>query len=79
MHPAGVEPSIPASKGPKTYALDRVATGIGQIPTYLLFTVLFNTHSTSTPAPQWAHIEGLGFIELIDKCIDNYWKRKSVH
>ena len=27
--PAGFEPIIPASKGPQTHALDRVATGIG--------------------------------------------------
>ena len=26
--------------------------------------------------PGRAHIEGLGFIELIDKCIKNYWKLK---
>ena len=29
MSPAGFEPAIPASEKPETYALDRVATGIG--------------------------------------------------
>jgi len=29
MPPAGLEPIIPASEGPLTHALDRVATGIG--------------------------------------------------
>ena len=34
MLPAGFEPSIPASERPKTYALDRAATGI--VPFLLL-------------------------------------------
>jgi hypothetical protein len=29
MHPAGFEPTIPASERPQTNALDRVATRIG--------------------------------------------------
>jgi hypothetical protein len=29
MSSAGFEPAIPATKRPKTYALDRAATGIG--------------------------------------------------
>jgi hypothetical protein len=29
MPRAGFEPAIPATKGPQTYALDCVATGIG--------------------------------------------------
>jgi hypothetical protein len=28
MHPARLEPAIPASEGPQTHALDRAATGI---------------------------------------------------
>jgi hypothetical protein len=31
MHWAGFEPEIPATKQPQTYALDRAATGIGQL------------------------------------------------
>ena len=30
MPPAGFEPTIPVSGRPKTYALDRAATGIGR-------------------------------------------------
>ena len=29
MLPAGLEPTIPASEGPQTHALERAATGIG--------------------------------------------------
>jgi hypothetical protein len=29
MLPAGLEPTIPASEGPQTYALNHAATGIG--------------------------------------------------
>jgi hypothetical protein len=29
MPPAGLEPATPATKRPRTYALDRSATGIG--------------------------------------------------
>jgi hypothetical protein len=29
MHPAGFEPTISAGERPKTYALDRTATGTG--------------------------------------------------
>jgi hypothetical protein len=38
MPRAGFEPTIPATKQPQTYALDRAATGIG---TNLLFTYAF--------------------------------------
>jgi hypothetical protein len=31
MLPAGFEAAIPASERPRTYALDRAATGIGEI------------------------------------------------
>jgi len=31
MPPAGLEPTIPASERPQTYALDRAATGIGVV------------------------------------------------
>jgi hypothetical protein len=31
MPPVGFEPMIPASARPQTYALDRAATGIGDI------------------------------------------------
>jgi len=34
MHPAGFEPTIPASERPQTHALDRVASGIGSLSTY---------------------------------------------
>ena len=39
MPPAGLEPTIPASERPQTYALDRAATGIG-----------FRTHNPSKRA-----------------------------
>jgi hypothetical protein len=32
MPPVGSEPMIPASARPQTYAFDRAAAGIGQIP-----------------------------------------------
>jgi len=32
MSPAGQEPAIPASERQQTHALDRAATGIGEIP-----------------------------------------------
>jgi hypothetical protein len=35
MFPAGIEPTIPVSDRPLTYALDRAATGIGSIKIYL--------------------------------------------
>ena len=31
MPPAGFEPAIPASEWPQTHALDRAATGIGDV------------------------------------------------
>ena len=31
MLPAGFEPAIPARKRPQTHALDRAATGIGNV------------------------------------------------
>jgi hypothetical protein len=31
MHRAGFETAIPATKRPQTYALDRAATGIGNV------------------------------------------------
>jgi hypothetical protein len=34
MPRAGFEPAIPATKRPKTYALERAATGIGVIHVY---------------------------------------------
>jgi hypothetical protein len=34
MPSAGIEPAIPATKRPQTYALDHVSTGIGQIQNY---------------------------------------------
>jgi hypothetical protein len=34
MPRAGFEPAIPTTKLPQTYALDRAATGIGQIREY---------------------------------------------
>jgi hypothetical protein len=35
MPPAEFEPTIPASEGPKTHALDRAANGIGDTPSTL--------------------------------------------
>ena len=32
--PGGIEPTIPASERPQTHALDRAATGIGQVLCY---------------------------------------------
>ena len=40
MSPAGFEPAIPAGERPQTYALDRVATGIGSF-------------EPATPASDW--------------------------
>jgi hypothetical protein len=34
MPPAGIEPKIPASERPQTYALDHAATGIGDVVLY---------------------------------------------
>jgi hypothetical protein len=31
MPSAGFKPGTPATKGPQTYTLDRVATGIGEV------------------------------------------------
>jgi len=31
MSPAGFEPAIPASERPESHALDRAATGVGQV------------------------------------------------
>jgi hypothetical protein len=42
MPPVGFEPTIPASARPETYALDRVATGIGYSLTYQLEKALMN-------------------------------------
>jgi hypothetical protein len=37
MPPARLEPAIPATKRPQTYALDRAATGIGIILDYAYY------------------------------------------
>ena len=37
MPPVGFEPTISAGEGPKTYALDRAATGTGQFISKLRF------------------------------------------
>jgi len=34
MHPVGFEPTISAGERPKTYALDRAATGTGEYQIY---------------------------------------------
>lgn len=69
------QPVIGRRPTPQTGA----ATGIGQISTCLLFTILFHTHSTSYDVIRHqhqlrgrVHIERLASIELIDKCTDNY-------
>jgi hypothetical protein len=36
MPRAGLKPAIPATQRPQTYASDRVATGMGAQPTYVL-------------------------------------------
>jgi hypothetical protein len=42
MFPAGFGPAIPASERPQTHALDRAATGIGDIIyTYIILLLLF--------------------------------------
>jgi hypothetical protein len=35
MHPVGFEPTISAGERPQTYALDRAATGTGNIRIYM--------------------------------------------
>jgi hypothetical protein len=43
MPSAGLEPVIPATKRPQTYALDRAVTGIGSLIVLLVFIYrLFN-------------------------------------
>jgi hypothetical protein len=54
MPPVGFEPTIPASARPQTYALDRAATGIGQLiyinefPSFVFSdkNILFFSHPT---------------------------------
>jgi hypothetical protein len=52
MFLVGVEPAIPASERPQTYALDRTATGIRQIHTYFFS---HNFHSVSLDAILYQH------------------------
>ena len=42
MPPAGFEPTIPASDGPQTHALDRVDSGIGRY-TLVSWYLIINT------------------------------------
>jgi hypothetical protein len=41
MPPVGLEPTIPASARPQTYALDRAATGIGLLEGMVINTGLY--------------------------------------
>jgi hypothetical protein len=45
MPPAGLEPAIPASERPQTYALDRAAIGIGQGQLYLYLFYVIKTEN----------------------------------
>jgi hypothetical protein len=50
MPPAGFEPTIPANERPQTHALDRAATGIGEVA---YFTTIYYRTSVQDP-----HIKG---------------------
>jgi hypothetical protein len=63
MPSAGSEPAIPASKLPKTHALDRAATGVGTFPGLLLFKYPIMKHN------------GMQTIELgIPSCVASLYK-----
>jgi hypothetical protein len=51
MPRAGFEPATPATERPQTYALDRVATGIG----FYLLLFLNNFQFTSLSNDKWVH------------------------
>ena len=58
MTPAGFEPTIPASDRPQTHALDRAATGMGQLlifktSNFFLHVVL--SDNTTTKEPRWLY------------------------
>ena len=58
MPPAGFEPTIPASERPQTHALDRAATGIGQLELFPVFLfsaqyVTINTEGRLTLLPTY--------------------------
>ena len=60
MPPAGFESKIPASEWPQTHALDRAATGIGQV----LFTV-FNCPSVQVLSLRsWNNYQFLEYNQL---------------
>jgi len=52
MPPVGFEPTISGGEQPKTYALDRAATGTGSLPT-LPYTNTVIPRLTSDPANEF--------------------------
>jgi hypothetical protein len=41
MFPMGIEPTVPASERPRSYALNRAATGVGIIIIIIIIIILF--------------------------------------
>jgi len=59
MPPVGFEPTISAGELPKTYALDRAATGIGSFYWYILIIRLSEVKRINiwTEKPNWLYYE----------------------
>ena len=45
MPRVGFEPTISAGERPKTYALDRAATGTGNIPPIMIINMIYETQN----------------------------------
>jgi len=64
MPPVGFEPSLSAGDRPKTYALDRAATGTG-IHTYI-YIIIFNVRSLKTTLIAYFRCYTVHVVELLN-------------
>ena len=74
MPPVGFEPTISAGERPQTYALDRAATGTGEVNKVTnIFLLLQPGHYSSLPAP---NLQPTANQERNDQCGNQHYGRE---